>query len=588
MARAVGIDIGSKSLKILELERSGNKFRVTFFHNLEIPFGSESDASTDVLVESIKNIFEHYHLEMDNVALALPTQESILREITVDFKDDNHIRQTIKYEVEKYLQAYEIDDVVVDYRKLQSTGEKTKLFVASVPKKVLAQRLKLLEMCHIDPMIMDLDIMGLVNISRFVPETIARDNVAILDFGAGSTKIVLLQKGQLRHIRAIRLGSHLNKDEANPQTTSQREIDISGGNEEIDWGIENDLIVSLAMPDGIDTERMVLVKKDPGDPSAAQQKKKEEFFKRIIKELGRTMMSLHLNDPIDLFCITGGGSQLEGIRERIEQSLHIPTILLDFSSMIQCTEENREEVIVTSPIALGMAMELLDGDCQSMNFRKEEYSYTNRFELMKKPLAVLVTLLFVFLATFCFYLHNQCKNYEKIYNVLLEGIPNDPKSQEDDNQIAEFFGVHGISIRIYKDESFNTAKKFQKIYNLYDRLRRDIDEQNSQLPSVEDAFLRWQIICKNFNLLRERNILITMDRITIEPQEASWEGEVENEEVLDDLSRIIRSIKKEIDPTPDKTRVQETSVNSNPSAPSLKRRYRFQVRFQGTINKDDF
>ena len=100
MAKAVGIDIGSRSLKILELEGSGNRLSINFFRNLEIPFGSDESKTPDLLVEAIKSIFHQEHLNVDNVILSVPTQDCILREIAVDFKDDDHICQTIKYEAE--------------------------------------------------------------------------------------------------------------------------------------------------------------------------------------------------------------------------------------------------------------------------------------------------------------------------------------------------------------------------------------------------------------------------------------------------------------------------------------------------------
>ena len=95
MAKAVGIDIGSRNLKILELEKSRNGLTINFFRNIEIPFGigsEDSNTSNDVLVEAINSIFREEHLERDNVILSLPTQDCILREITVDFKDEGRVQ----------------------------------------------------------------------------------------------------------------------------------------------------------------------------------------------------------------------------------------------------------------------------------------------------------------------------------------------------------------------------------------------------------------------------------------------------------------------------------------------------------------
>ena len=38
MARSVGIDIGSKSLKIVELEASGSKLKITNCIEIDLPF----------------------------------------------------------------------------------------------------------------------------------------------------------------------------------------------------------------------------------------------------------------------------------------------------------------------------------------------------------------------------------------------------------------------------------------------------------------------------------------------------------------------------------------------------------------------
>ena len=560
MARSVGIDIGSKSLKILELEGSGNKLKMNFFQNLEIPFGSDNTSSPDLLVEPIKSIFQQYHLEQDNIVLSIPTQDCILREITVDFKEEEHIRHTIKFEAEKHLQAYDIEDVIVDYRKLQAINEKSRLFVAAVPKKIIEQRLNLLKKCNLDPISVDLDIMALVNVARYVPQAAEKDTVAIIDFGAGSTKIVIIHQGQLRHVRAIRLGSSLDEmSPKQPQPTSE----IPSNTGDIDWDIENELIVSLPIPDGIEMDRMVLVKKEEGDISNTiyQRKRKEEIFQRLIKELRRTMLTMHLEQSIDLVCLTGGGSQLEGIMERIEQAFRVETILLDFSPSIPSKSGYTEEEIVSASIPLGMAMELLDGSSQIMNFRKEEYSYTNRFELIKVPLALLTTLFFLFLLFFSYHIQNQRFQYEKQYEELLEKA---------DIVAKRRFFPEGLE-----------GEKLGRIYSLYEKFQEAIEGGgDSKTPPMEDGFTRWLVLFQNFGKVRNRHY-ITMDKFSMDQKEAFWEGEIEDDQNLDVLTGVVRAIDaKIVDPSPDKTRVQNTSPNPKPSEKELKRRYRFQVGFR--------
>jgi type IV pilus assembly protein PilM len=558
MAKAVGIDIGSRNLKILELEKSRNGLTINFFRNIEIPFGigsEDSNTSNDVLVEAINSIFREEHLERDNVILSLPTQDCILREITVDFKDEEHIRQTIKYEAEKYLLSYEIDDVIVDYRKLGTSQDKTKLFVASVPKKIIQQRLELLKLCNIDPISIDLDIMALVNVSHYVPEVAEKDNIAILDFGAGSSKLVIISQGQLRHVRAIRLGtSFIDGVDGNNSAQDNNE------EQDIDWEMENQLIVSLAMPDGIDMDRMVVVKKDQdGNPNVAlQNKKKNEFFKRLLKEIRRTMLTLDMEEPLDLVCITGGGSQIEGVLETISNAFQIPTMFLDFSPTILVNTDNLEETIVTAPIALGMTLELIDDRCQMMNFRKEEFVYTNRFEFVKAPLAILLTLFLVFLGLISYQMINLYMQKSNELSIVREKC--DPLWQE-----------------IFKDEPIPDAHS--KIYDMRSKVKDLLEEKEANtIPKLEDGFLNWGNIFKTFNEVRNSGKFIIITKFSLSSQEITWEGEMETDTILDTLKNKLTQQNKDIIATPyeDKIRTQSQD-NPKPSDEKLKRKYTIEI-----------
>ncbi|HPY75515.1 MAG TPA: pilus assembly protein PilM [Planctomycetota bacterium] len=566
MAKAVGIDIGSRSLKILELEGSGNRLSINFFRNLEIPFGSDESKTPDLLVEAIKSIFHQEHLNVDNVILSVPTQDCILREIAVDFKDDDHIRQTIKYEAEKYLLSYEIDDVIVDYRKISVGQDKTKLFVASVPKKIIQQRLDLLKLCNIDPIAIDLDIMSLVNVANLVPEVTEKENVAVVDFGAGSSNIVIISQGKLRHVRAIRLGTSFVDDIEKPNVDKS---DSANDSElDLDWDIEQQLIVSLPMPDGVELDRMVLFRKDEEQSASAaqKQKKKTEFFQRLFKEIRRTMLTLDMEAPLDLVCITGGGSQLEGLMEKVEDAFQVPAIYLDFSPTVQINTENLEETIVSAPIALGMALELIDGNCQTMNFRKEEFVYTNRFELVKIPLAILVTFLFLFLSCLTYFMYNLANNAEENFISVLEQS-------------------NAVWQRNFPEEDY-TSDPFRRIYDMRVKVRDLIESgQESLVPEIPDGFLRWAILFRQFSQVR-RMYNITIDKFNLGLNEVEWEGEVEEDHILDILKLNIKKIDRTIiNHADDQIRIQ-AQANQKPSQENLKRRYNVEITFASNEEDD--
>lgn len=561
MARSVGIDIGSKSLKILQLESIGEHIKITHFFNLDIPFGGNKVADADLLAEPIKRIFREYHLEQNNVALSLPTQDCILREILVDFSHDEHIKKIIKYEAEKYLHSCTVEDVLIEYCKLQVVGEnKAKVFLAAVPKEIIGRRLELLKACDLDPLVVDLDIMAITNLVRMTSPAAVKGTVAIVDVGAVSTKLALLHHGELRHVRAIRVGTNAQDQPPAAANAPKPEIPTeeisSEGIQSIDWDIESELIISLPAPEGMEGERMVLVKKE----DLANQKKPEQVFERLLREFKRTMLNLDVEGPIDQIYLTGGGSQLPGLAEKFTEALKVKTAPLEIPGKILRSRDLPEDLTVNAPVALGLAFGLLEKKYKGMNFRKEDFSYTNRFELIKESLSVCLTIFMLLIFLWTYRVQTQRLQKEKLYDELLTK--------------AEI-----IHTRIFTSEGIE-GSKFNKIYNLLDKLRSEEESrQGGGVPPLEDGFLRWQEIARAFSTVRNR-YYITITRFMQAPNEATIEGEADSDEALDLLKHVICKI-KQVDPDDAKTRVTINEPNPSPKDAPLKRRYRLQLGYRG-------
>jgi type IV pilus assembly protein PilM len=557
MAKSVGIDIGSKSLKILELEAIGEHVKITHFFNLDIPFGGNKVAEADLLAEPIKHIFHEHHLERNNVAISLPTQDCILREILVDFSHDEHIKKIIKYEAEKYLHSCTVEDVVIEYCKLQIIGEsKAKVFLAAVPKEIISRRLELLKACDLDPLVVDLDIMAITNLVRLTSPSADKGTIAIVDVGAVSTKLAIICHGELRHVRAIRVGSNIQDQATAPAKPDVPTEEISDEVHAIDWDIESELIISLPAPEGMEGDRIVLVKKEE---AAVTQKKPEQIFERLLREFKRTMLNIDVEGPIDLIYVTGGGSQLPGLSEKFQEALQVKTVPLDIPEKIQRSHDLTEDITVHAPVALGLALGLLDKKYKGMNFRKEDFSYTNRFELIKEPLSVCLTVLMLLIFLLTYQLQTLRLQKEKSYDELLGR-------------------VETVHTRIFGEGA--EGSKFNKIYNLWDKLKNE--EENRQgggVPPLEDGLLRWQEIARAFATVRNR-YYITITRFNLEPREAIIEGEADSDEALDLLKHVICKI-KQVDPDDAKTRVSINESNPSPKDAPLKRRYRFQLGYRG-------
>ncbi|WP_372370192.1 pilus assembly protein PilM [Candidatus Uabimicrobium sp. HlEnr_7] len=559
MARAVGIDIGSKSLKIIQLETSAGKIRVTHFFDLELSFGEDEQANSNLLIEAIHTIFKENTLDRNNVILSLPTQDSILREITVDFSQDEHIKKIIKYEAEKYLHSYPIEQVIIDYAKLNTDEKRSRLFVAAVPKVILSQRLGILETCGIDPISVDLDITAIANVAALCPSVMKREMVLIIDFGASATKLIFMNKNDMKHVRAIRLGANLRDDEP-VEGEGKLNASTDGADEEwndIDWDLESELIVTLPVPDGMSSDRMFLVHQSDGKEEEQQGQRKSEVFDRLVKEIRRTMLTLQLEYPIERICLTGGGSQLQGIAEFLKEKLKIDTTFLNYSSSISLENDTSNEVLYSGSVALGCALKGLGKNKIDMDFRKEEYAYTKRFEMMKFPIAVCVTIMLLLFLVMGYGIQENRITAQKKYNTLCNN-------------------AEKIYKRTLPSKRLPVRNK-DYLYRILKGMRSTLADGDGELPPVNSAFQRWLDISKQFAEIRRRSYIVITE-LSIGENQGTIGGFLgQNDSPLDYVRRRINSI---ADMDPDKTNFIGNEVIRNPPIRELPREYKIEFFYR--------
>jgi len=116
---------------------------------------------------------------------------------------------------------------------------------------------------------------------------------------------------------------------------------------------------------------------------------------------------------------------------------------------------------------------------------------------------------------------------------------------------------------------------------------RDLIEsgQESLVPEIPDGFLRWAILFRQFSQVR-RMYNITIDKFNLGLNEVEWEGEVEEDHILDILKLNIKKIDRTIiNHADDQIRIQ-AQANQKPSQENLKRRYNVEITFASNEEDD--
>src|SRR5262245_34534795 len=164
MARAVGLDIGSRTIKVVELSGSPKAFKIQRLAIREVPRppeappkeGEEAFDATTATAQVVREIFDTLKLPKEDVCAVFDSGKTMSREIVVPFLEPEKIRKVVKFEAEHHLHSQSVDEVVVNWIKTGETKEGSRLTIFASSKEELVERLAVLRLAGIEPASIDL------------------------------------------------------------------------------------------------------------------------------------------------------------------------------------------------------------------------------------------------------------------------------------------------------------------------------------------------------------------------------------------------------------------------------------------------
>jgi type IV pilus assembly protein PilM len=419
MAKAIGLDVGSRSAKIVEIDGSPKKYTVTHFAECELSEDARMEGPA-AIAEELSEFLKTRKISRDGVTTALPANAVTIREITVPFKNEEQIRKVVKFEAEAHLHATAIEDVVIDFLPISETEEGTRLVIFAAPKLEIGDRLALLKMADVDPRAIDLDVIALFN--AVVAAELAKDdqNIVVADIGAQSTKLLLIKDGKLRSVRSLRTGTN------SITRCLEADLDVpfedAEGRQALTSSESDDLMVPAAE---VEEPRDLPETRKSADRLEQDMvvDRQHEFLEKISRELGRSLAALSASSKLDAFYVTGGGSRSPEIISELSRRFDVTAEPLDLLGGIpnNIADEDRDQANASGAVALGLALKQLGAETVDVDFRQEEFAFARKFEIVKLALAVGVTFVFIMVFLYFLFLQRDVKHKELQHGRLYEG-----------------------------------------------------------------------------------------------------------------------------------------------------------------------
>jgi type IV pilus assembly PilM-like protein len=380
MSRGLGIEIDTDGVRALAVE-GGKKPRILAFAERLID-PSDERPWADRARDAIKAAVAEAGGARGRIAASIDSGDAILRELHLPFTNDEQIRKTVRFELEQHVHNHAIEDLVVDFVKTASTEKGSQILVAAVPKTLIEERLKLLESAGADPAVLDLDALALFN--TLVEAGAVKDDAPLLALYGGSrfTKFLLVENRRPRAIRTIRYSAPAPENAPSIEVTGQGELE--------------------------GTEPLIVV-----DTDAAPHEN------ILAIEAGRFLMASSASSAPSRILIMGR-LDAEAVAGPLTEATGAPVEPFDILAPFGPVADSARGHDRRLPVALGLALKAANRDSVGTDFRREEYSYSKKFETVKSSALVLTALAAMLLALLALHLHFKSVDLQSDIDTVLK------------------------------------------------------------------------------------------------------------------------------------------------------------------------
>lgn len=202
---SVGLDIGSKTIKVIELSKERGRFSLLasgiFAHRSKTPESFKEDKEFVDLAQGIKKLFREAKISSKEVAISLPETQVYTRTVKYPLLTDEEVASAVKWEAEQYI-PIPVAEAIVQHkiieRREDTTPPQVSVLLIAAPRALVEKYARVVEMAGLYLDAVETDLLALV---RALAPT--NSTALLLDFGARSTDIAIARRGQLIFSRSI-------------------------------------------------------------------------------------------------------------------------------------------------------------------------------------------------------------------------------------------------------------------------------------------------------------------------------------------------------------------------------------------------
>jgi len=341
----VGVDIGSSSVKAVELRGKGGDFQL-----LSLGYeGLQPDSVVDgqimelnAVSTAIGNIFNEHKIKTTKVAAGVNGHSVIVKNIVLPQMTEDELQESFAWHAEEHI-PFDISDVNLDYHVTGSTPDEIHVLMAACKRDKVANLKQTIQLAGKQPAVIDVDAFALQNCYELNYDPQPGHIVALLNIGAATTNINILNGARSVFTRDATFGGN--------QYTSllQKELGLTFDQaERVKRG--------MPVPDDVEHREIEPILDTVSDILALEIQKTMDFYRATVED-GES--------AVQQILVSGGGSKLKGLVEFLSKRFEMPVEMFDPFRKIRVDSrgfdpEYMREIVPEMAIAVGLALRGVD------------------------------------------------------------------------------------------------------------------------------------------------------------------------------------------------------------------------------------
>jgi type IV pilus assembly protein PilM len=337
----VGLDIGSSSVKAVELGKKGASYQLLNlgFENLQ------TDTIVDGQIMELNNvsnvitsIFSEHQIRTNRVCAGVSGHSVIVKNIVLPQMSQEELRESFSWHAEEHI-PFDIADVNLDYQLTGKSDETLHVLMAACKSDKINNVKQAIQLAGKQPVIIDVDAFALQNCYEvnYAPQD--GEVVALLNIGAATMNINILNGTRSVFARDASVGGS--------QYTSllQKELGLSFEQAE---GVKR----GMPLPEGVEPRPIQPIIETVSDILALEVRKTMDFYRATADEGDAAIQKILL---------AGGGSKLPGLADYLGKRFEIPVEVFDPFRQIDVDSRKFDpdymrEIIPEMAVAVGLAL----------------------------------------------------------------------------------------------------------------------------------------------------------------------------------------------------------------------------------------